>query len=148
MQPGGEGDSKSSENPEETACPKNIGMRLEQRLHLPAWSLLLLALRIYPMIEVQQIDDIEALGAYRLLWTSWLPETPRASFFNTLEWLETYWRHFGHDQQLRALLVRSARQTNRHRAPLHSLAAAPRRHGPRARLPARRLGQLVRPRGF
>jgi CelD/BcsL family acetyltransferase involved in cellulose biosynthesis len=60
------------------------------------------------MIEVQAIDDIEELGGYRLLWSSWLPETPRASFFHTLEWLETYWKHFGHDQKLRALLVRSA----------------------------------------
>jgi CelD/BcsL family acetyltransferase involved in cellulose biosynthesis len=60
------------------------------------------------MIEVQQIDDIDTLGAYRLLWTSWLPDTPHASFFQTLEWLETYWRHFGRDQQLRALIVRFA----------------------------------------
>jgi CelD/BcsL family acetyltransferase involved in cellulose biosynthesis len=60
------------------------------------------------MIEVQVIDDIEELAAYRLLWRSWLPATPRASFFHTLEWLETYWDHFGSDQELRALVVRSA----------------------------------------
>jgi CelD/BcsL family acetyltransferase involved in cellulose biosynthesis len=60
------------------------------------------------MIEVQAIDDIEELASYRLFWNSWLPDTPRASFFHTLEWLETYWDHFGDDQQLRALVVRSA----------------------------------------
>jgi CelD/BcsL family acetyltransferase involved in cellulose biosynthesis len=60
------------------------------------------------MIDVQQIDNIEELGFYRLLWTSWLPETPHASFVQTLEWLETYWRHFGRDEHLRALVVRSA----------------------------------------
>jgi CelD/BcsL family acetyltransferase involved in cellulose biosynthesis len=60
------------------------------------------------MIEVQAVDDIEELASYRLLWSSWLPEMPRASFFHTLEWLETYWAHFGGDQELRALVVRSA----------------------------------------
>jgi CelD/BcsL family acetyltransferase involved in cellulose biosynthesis len=60
------------------------------------------------MIDVQQIDDIEELGSYRLLWNSWLHETPHASFVHTPEWLETYWRHFGRGQELRALVVRSA----------------------------------------
>ena len=59
------------------------------------------------MAEVHEVNDLEELAGYRLLWNSWLPQTPRATFFNTLEWLDTYWRHFGHDQQLRVLVVRS-----------------------------------------
>ena len=59
------------------------------------------------MAEVYEITDIEELASYRLLWSSWLPQTPRATFFNTWDWLDTYWRHFGHDQELRVLVVRS-----------------------------------------
>ena len=96
------------------------------------------------MIEVQTIDDISELASYRLFWTSWLPETPRASFFHTLEWLETYWDHFGDDQKLRALVVRSAGKPIGIVPALHSLAAASIWRGPRARLSARRLGHVVR----
>jgi CelD/BcsL family acetyltransferase involved in cellulose biosynthesis len=60
------------------------------------------------MINVQAIDDIQELASLRLLWHSWLSQLPRASFQNTLEWLETYWQHFGRDEQLRALVVRSS----------------------------------------
>ncbi len=60
------------------------------------------------MIEVQEISDLEELAGYRLLWDSWLAHAPRANFFNTFDWLANYWRHFGQNQQLRVLLVRSA----------------------------------------
>lgn len=60
------------------------------------------------MIEVQEISDLEELASYRLLWDSWLTNSPRATFFNTWEWLDNYWRHFGQNQQLRVLIARSA----------------------------------------
>lgn len=60
------------------------------------------------MTEVLEIRDIDELASYRLAWNSWLAGSPRAAFVNTFDWLETYWRHFGQDQQLRALVVRSA----------------------------------------
>jgi len=60
------------------------------------------------MIEVQKICDLEELAGYRLLWDSWLTNSPRATFFNTWEWLDNYWRHFGDGQQLRVLVARSA----------------------------------------
>jgi CelD/BcsL family acetyltransferase involved in cellulose biosynthesis len=60
------------------------------------------------MIEVQEINNIEELAGYRLAWNSWLANSPRASFVNTFDWLENYWQHFGENQQLRALVVRSA----------------------------------------
>lgn len=60
------------------------------------------------VIEVQEICDLDELAGCRLLWNSWLPNTPRATYFNTLDWLDVYWRHFGRGQQLRVLLVRSS----------------------------------------
>ncbi len=60
------------------------------------------------MIDVQEINDLEELAGYRLAWNSWLANSPRATFFNTFDWLENYWRHFGENQKLRALIVRSA----------------------------------------
>ncbi|MHB1038323.1 MAG: GNAT family N-acetyltransferase [Pirellulales bacterium] len=57
------------------------------------------------MSHVLEINDLEELGAYRLLWNSLLPETRDASFFQSLDWLEVYWRHYGRDQKLRVLVV-------------------------------------------
>ena len=62
------------------------------------------------MIHVEEINDIERLADDRLLWNALLPQTPGASFFHSLDWLELYWRHFGGDQRLRALVVRADRQ--------------------------------------
>jgi CelD/BcsL family acetyltransferase involved in cellulose biosynthesis len=60
------------------------------------------------MVEIREINDIGELASYRLVWNSWLPQTPRATFFNSYDWLEAYWRHFGRDQQLRALVACSS----------------------------------------
>lgn len=52
--------------------------------------------------EVNRIEDLAALGeAWQGLWT----RTPRASFFQSLAWLEAYWRRFGQGQKLRCLVV-------------------------------------------
>jgi CelD/BcsL family acetyltransferase involved in cellulose biosynthesis len=59
------------------------------------------------MANVLEVNHIDDLAQFRLAWNALLPETPGASFFHTLDWLETYWRHFGHDQRLRVLIVRS-----------------------------------------
>lgn len=58
------------------------------------------------MVEIQEIRDIDELAGYRLAWNSWLANMPRASFVNTFDWLETYWRHFGANRQLRVLVAR------------------------------------------
>jgi CelD/BcsL family acetyltransferase involved in cellulose biosynthesis len=60
------------------------------------------------MAEVLEINDIDQLAHYRMVWDALLPATPRASFYHTLDWLTTYWRHFGHDQRLRVLIVSAA----------------------------------------
>lgn len=57
------------------------------------------------MPSVQEINDIQQLGQYRLLWNSLVAQTCHATFFHTLEWLEAYWRHHGEDQKLRVLVV-------------------------------------------
>lgn len=60
------------------------------------------------MVEVVEINDVEELSHYRLLWNLLFPATPHASFFLTFDWLDVYWRHFGDGQKLRVLVVFSA----------------------------------------
>jgi CelD/BcsL family acetyltransferase involved in cellulose biosynthesis len=60
------------------------------------------------MTEVVEINDIEQLVEYRLLWNSLLPATPHASFFLTYDWLEACWRHFGSTQKLKVLIPYAA----------------------------------------
>ena len=62
------------------------------------------------MIHVDEVNDIQALAGYRLLWNSLLSQTPDATFFQSLDWLEAYWKHFGDGQQLRVLVVSSDRR--------------------------------------
>ncbi len=63
------------------------------------------------MAEVTEIRSIEDLASYRLVWQSLLLKTRDATFFQSLDWLETYWRHFGEDKQLRVLIVSSCGET-------------------------------------
>ncbi len=56
------------------------------------------------MAHVVEINRIEHLEPYRPHWRELLSETPSANPFQTLEWLEAYWKHFGEGQQLRVLL--------------------------------------------
>jgi len=59
------------------------------------------------MSEVVEVNDIEELAGYRLLWNLLLPQTRGATFFQTLDWLQTYWKHYGAGQKLRVLIVSS-----------------------------------------
>ena len=60
------------------------------------------------MTDVREIDRIEDLAPLREAWHRLLGETADASFFHTLEWLETYWKHFGQGRKLRVLVVSDA----------------------------------------
>lgn len=60
------------------------------------------------MTDVVEINSIEALRSYHLAWNALHAETPRAAFFQTFEWLETYLRHCGGHQRLRVLIVRAS----------------------------------------
>ena len=62
------------------------------------------------MIHVEEINQIEQLAGERLLWNALWPQTPNASFFQSLDWLEIYWRHFSAGQRLRVLVVRADEQ--------------------------------------
>jgi CelD/BcsL family acetyltransferase involved in cellulose biosynthesis len=57
------------------------------------------------MEQVKEIDHLEDLADYRACWRALLEETPSAGFFQSLEWLEAYWRHYGAGQKLRVLIV-------------------------------------------
>ena len=59
------------------------------------------------MIHVEEISQIEQLDGYRLLWSAMWRQTPGATFFQSPDWLEVYWRHFSADQRLRVLVVHS-----------------------------------------
>jgi len=60
------------------------------------------------MPGVHEVNDVQELAGYRLLWNSLLPRTAHATFFQSLDWLEVYWRHYGSDQKLRVLVVSAA----------------------------------------
>jgi CelD/BcsL family acetyltransferase involved in cellulose biosynthesis len=60
------------------------------------------------MAEVLEINRIEDLAQYRHEWGGLLRQTAGASFFQSLDWLEVYWRHFGQRQRLRAIFVLDA----------------------------------------
>ncbi len=57
------------------------------------------------MTRVTEIHCLEELAPYRLLWNALLPQTRGATFFQSFEWLETYWRHHGDRQRMRVLIV-------------------------------------------
>ncbi|MHC4177190.1 MAG: GNAT family N-acetyltransferase [Planctomycetota bacterium] len=56
-------------------------------------------------MHVEEINDIHELASYRLFWNLLLPQTRHATFFQSLDWLEVFWKHCGGDQRLRALVV-------------------------------------------
>ncbi len=60
------------------------------------------------MAQVVEINDPAELDGYQLLWAKLAGETGGVSFFHSLDWLRTYWRHFGQHGRLRVLLVYAA----------------------------------------
>ena len=56
---------------------------------------------MYDVLEIRSIAD---LAPFRADWNRLLSQTPDADYFQTLDWLEVYWRHLAGDQQLRVLL--------------------------------------------
>ncbi|MCG8583935.1 MAG: GNAT family N-acetyltransferase [Pirellulales bacterium] len=62
------------------------------------------------MSSVIEVNQLHRLNSYRDAWNARLAETPGATFFHSLSWLETYWRHFGENQTLRVLVIRDANE--------------------------------------
>ena len=58
------------------------------------------------MAEVIEIRELERLASYRLVWQALLNQTIDATFFQSLDWLETFWRHHP-EQRFRVLMVES-----------------------------------------
>ena len=56
------------------------------------------------MLHVREINQLTELAPLRETWNRLLAATPRYSFFQTLEWLETAWSHYP-QQRLRAVIV-------------------------------------------
>ena len=56
-------------------------------------------------MHIVEVNEIDQLLSYRDDWARLLALTPDACFFQTLDWLWIYWRHFGRNQRLRTLLV-------------------------------------------
>lgn len=60
------------------------------------------------MFTVAEINDPKKLASFSLVWQTLWDRTPNRSFFQTRDWLENYWRHFGAHRKLRVLMVMSA----------------------------------------
>jgi CelD/BcsL family acetyltransferase involved in cellulose biosynthesis len=56
-------------------------------------------------MQIQEYTHIDQLSSLRSQWSSLLERTAAATFFQSLDWLEVYWRHFGGDQLLRVLVT-------------------------------------------
>lgn len=59
------------------------------------------------MTHVREISHVEDLAPLDGQWDRLLSATPGATFFQTWQWLETYWRHYGANQRLKLLVVES-----------------------------------------
>lgn len=57
------------------------------------------------MLRVLEINESQDLSYVRCNWHRLWESTPGSTFFQTLEWLQIYWKHFGEGKQLRVLLV-------------------------------------------
>lgn len=57
------------------------------------------------MIAVSEINTFEELANLRVTWRELWEKTPNASFVQSWDWLRSYWRTYGGNQQLRVLLV-------------------------------------------
>lgn len=62
------------------------------------------------MLRVEEINRLEDLADRRLVWQSLLLQTRHANFFQSLDWLLTFWRYYGDKLRLRALLVYDGRE--------------------------------------
>lgn len=56
-------------------------------------------------MNIFEVNDFSQLREFRDAWQELLQQTPCANFFQSFDWLEVYWKHFGAEQQLRVLLM-------------------------------------------
>lgn len=63
------------------------------------------------LADVEEIHDLDQLEDRRLAWTALWRQSRQPSFFQSFDWLKTYWRHFGRDRTLRIVWARAGRET-------------------------------------
>jgi len=56
-------------------------------------------------MNVREITQIESLEELRPAWSRLLEQTPAANFFQSLDWLQAFWIHYGAERRLRVLVV-------------------------------------------
>ena len=56
-------------------------------------------------LTAAEFNEVEQLSQYRRVWSELLAQTAGATFLQSLEWLEVYWRHYGPNQTLRVVIV-------------------------------------------
>jgi CelD/BcsL family acetyltransferase involved in cellulose biosynthesis len=61
------------------------------------------------MTHIRELNHIADLDAWRCAWRELLAQTHGATFFQSLEWLEVYWNHYGRGQRLRVFLAEDDR---------------------------------------
>ncbi len=57
------------------------------------------------MQSILEINALDRLAPFITDWEKLLTQTPGAAFFQSFQWLEAYWRHFGEDKKLRTIIV-------------------------------------------
>jgi hypothetical protein len=57
------------------------------------------------MPSIKEITEITRLSGYRAAWRELLRHTPGGSFFQSLEWLEIYWKHYGEEKRFKVLIA-------------------------------------------
>jgi len=60
------------------------------------------------MADVVEINSLDQLQSYRMVWNSLLAQTSQATFYHTFDWFSDFWRHFGRDGQMRVLVIQAA----------------------------------------
>ena len=56
-------------------------------------------------VSVDRITNLADLQPHRDRWNALAQSTAGAQFFQTYDWFECYWQHYGSDQQMEVLLV-------------------------------------------
>lgn len=57
-------------------------------------------------MSVIELNQLSELQSFQDDWNRLLALTPGGNFFQSLDWLQVYWKHFEADQKLRVLIVR------------------------------------------
>jgi len=63
-------------------------------------------------MNVREINSVQELTSLQQVWSDLLARTPQACFFQSLDWLQTYWKHFGETQKLRILVIEEEEEVN------------------------------------